>query len=400
MTGKLIPSTVLTCAPELRLKLTPDLLRVTVGERTVGCSARALGLLEAFRQPVTVEDAIAGQRVSGAQDWIDLMTEIHRLRAIGALVEPGQVNPANAPSYGFAALPVHTAMLNDRDRSGAYLQAIRATVRPGDVVVEIGAGTGILSIAAAQAGAKHVYAIEATGIASVAERMIAANGATDAITLLKGWSTQIELPERADVLISEIIGDGVFEERILEALRDARQRMLKPDARLIPERMQVFALLMSAPAEQVSLHKPTADAAARWHEWYELDFTPLADAGATRDIHRLIPADGTSGWQILAAPALLADLDLARIETFRIETEAKATITSDGDLNAVMLYPDVWLAPTHRLSRHPAAGAQGSHWNSLISLLARPFQVAVGDAVGVQYRHGGGSTVLTARKGD
>ena len=101
---------------------------------------------------------------------------------------------------------MHIAMLNDRRRTASFLAAIRRVVRPGDVVVDVGTGTGVLAIAAAQAGAARVYAVEATGIGKLAEANFRANGLQDRITLVPGWSMQVTLPERADVLVSEVIG--------------------------------------------------------------------------------------------------------------------------------------------------------------------------------------------------
>ncbi|PYJ79683.1 MAG: hypothetical protein DME69_03705 [Verrucomicrobia bacterium] len=100
----------------------------------------------------------------------------------------------------------HASMLNDRRRTSSYLASIRDVVKPGDIVVDIGTGTGILAIAAVHAGARHVYAIEEARIARVARALFEANGMTDPITLIRGRSTEVRLPQRADVLICELIG--------------------------------------------------------------------------------------------------------------------------------------------------------------------------------------------------
>ena len=70
-------------------------------------------------------------------------------------------------------------MLHDDRRTGDYLAALAEAVRPGDVVLDIGTGSGVLAIAAARAGARRVYAVEASDIAEVAERVFAANGVED-----------------------------------------------------------------------------------------------------------------------------------------------------------------------------------------------------------------------------
>ena len=77
-------------------------------------------------------------------------------------------------------------MLDDDRRTEAYLAALTKAVRPEDVVLDIGTGTGVLAVAAARAGARHVYAVEATDIADVAERVFTANGVGDRVTLIRG----------------------------------------------------------------------------------------------------------------------------------------------------------------------------------------------------------------------
>ena len=138
-------------------------------------------------------------------------------------------------------------MLHDDRRTGDYLAALAAAVRPGDVVLDIGTGSGVLAVAAARAGARRVYAVEATDIADVAERVFEVNGVQDRVTLVPGWSRQIELPEKADLLVAEVIGNEPFEEEILETTLDARRRLLKPGARLIPHALTLLARPGPAP---------------------------------------------------------------------------------------------------------------------------------------------------------
>src|SRR4029453_11588483 len=101
--------------------------------------------------------------------------------------------------------------LEDDMRLTAFAQAISSTVRPGDVVVDLGCGTGILGLLACRAGAARVYAIDAGGMAEIARVIAAANGLADRIAIINGHSQQVSLPERADVVLCDQIGHFGFE---------------------------------------------------------------------------------------------------------------------------------------------------------------------------------------------
>ena len=100
----------------------------------------------------------------------------------------------------------YDAMLADPERTQAYLGAIAAAVRPGDVVVEIGTGAGFFAVAAARAGARRVYAIECSDVADVARELVADNGYADIVEVLHGDALTLSLPERGDVLIEDLRG--------------------------------------------------------------------------------------------------------------------------------------------------------------------------------------------------
>ncbi|KAI5412851.1 putative histone-arginine methyltransferase 1.3, variant 3 [Lathyrus oleraceus] len=105
----------------------------------------------------------------------------------------------------------------------------------GRVVVDVGAGSGILSLFAAQAGAKHVYAVEASEMAEYARKLIAGNPTlAQRITVIKGRVEDVELPEKADILISEPMGTLLVNERMLESYVIARDRFLTPTGKMFP----------------------------------------------------------------------------------------------------------------------------------------------------------------------
>ncbi|HEX4348551.1 MAG TPA: hypothetical protein VHZ73_13330, partial [Vicinamibacterales bacterium] len=90
----------------------------------------------------------------------------------------------------------HRKYLQDTVRVGALRRAIAATVRPGDVVLDLASGTGILGLLALDAGAGRVYSIESTGMVEIARSIAAANGLADRWTFVHGFSAHVTLPER------------------------------------------------------------------------------------------------------------------------------------------------------------------------------------------------------------
>lgn len=109
-------------------------------------------------------------------------------------------------------------------------------------MLDIGAGTGILSIFAARAGAKHVYAVENAEIAGFAKEIIAKNGLSDKITVLKGKMEEVELPvPKVDIIISEWMGYFLLYEGMLDSVLFARDKYLdKKKGKMLPDRAQIF----------------------------------------------------------------------------------------------------------------------------------------------------------------
>lgn len=182
----------------------------------------------------------------------------------------------------------HAAMLLDETRVTWFARAISAAVRPGDVVLDLGSGTGLLALLAARAGARHVYAIEQSPIADVAQEMIAANGLNERITLLRGVSYEVELPERADVIMSETLGAWGADEGIATIMADAMARLATPGARRVPQSLTLWLAPLCIPA-----HPP----APPHLEALGLDVSPF--------LARLRPPSG-EGAQATILPSILA----------------------------------------------------------------------------------------------
>lgn len=154
------------------------------------------------------------------------------------------------------SLRTYGDMIADAARFEAYARAIEATVRPGDAVCEIGSGPGLFSILACRAGARRVFAIESEDIAGTARRIIAANGLSDRIEVIQKDSRGTELPERANLIFSDVRGALPLHGRSIETLRDARQRFLAPGGVMIPRRDVLQAGILRLDEYYSSITRP------------------------------------------------------------------------------------------------------------------------------------------------
>lgn len=363
-------------------------VKFSAGNRTASVQPSGSALLEIFQKPTTIVEAAdaLNRRMAGRGAWIDAMNAIMTLRHVGLLIDAdgGRSEVRDRPG-GWGGARIHIAMLNDRQRVTSFLAAVRQVVRPGDVVVDIGTGTGVLAIAAAQAGAARVYAVEATGIGKLAAANFRANGFEDRITLVTGWSMNVELPERADVLVSEIIGSHPFGERVIEVTAEARRCLLKPDARMIPRHVNVFALPVAVPDRMIRRHLFTQERLETWHSWYGMDFGALA---------RSMPPSfsfSVNPWKLrgraLADPVLVAAADLRTEESSVITADCNFTATASGRLNGVMIYSDLDLAPGVRLSTHPDLAEQTCSWVHPIYVLPEPLILEPGARYRLTHRY-------------
>ena len=141
------------------------------------------------------------------------------------------------------------AMMADEVRTNAYAEALRKAVRPGDVVLDLGAGTGIFSLLACRFGARRVHAADENAAVRIARELGRSNGYGDRIVCHEVPGHRLTLPEPVDVIVSDLRGVLPLSGRSVSTVIDARARLLKPGGILLPQRDRLWVALASSPED-------------------------------------------------------------------------------------------------------------------------------------------------------
>lgn len=274
----------------------------------------------------------------------------------------------------------HFPMLADAARNEAYGRAIAKAVTPGMTVLDIGTGSGLLSLFAARAGAGRIVSCEAHPlIAETAQEIVAKNGYADRITVIAKRSTELttgeldpaaDLPAPADLVVSEVLDAGLTGEGMLPTCRDALKRLMKPGAAMIPARARVLAQIVSLPALRAV--NPLRDLCG-------FDLSPF-------DRFRNRAAHGTARLDHEAHAALsdvlpVLDIDFRNPPDWtRPQTMPwQAAVTTAGTAQAVAFWFALWLDDEILLSSGP--GGELRHWGQAVCWLPEDRAVQPGDSL-------------------
>lgn len=264
-------------------------------------------------------------------------------------------------------------MFADRTRTEAYLAAIHAAVKPGSVVVEIGTGVGFFAVAACRAGARRVHAIEMNPAVELGASVAADNGCADRITFHRGDSRRVSLPERGDLLLSDLRGVLSLHGEHIPTLADARTRLLRPDAVLIPLRDTLWAAPSAAPADWRRDHVLPGRAP------YGISRTAVAER-VRSDWYRC-HLDASA---LLADPAEWAALNYATILSPNVAGRAAWTFASDGVADGVAVWFDADLGSGVSLSNAPSAPR--ALYGQAFFPFERALPVRAGDTLAVDFK--------------
>lgn len=265
----------------------------------------------------------------------------------------------------------HASYLLDKVKLDRYEAALKSVIKPGDVVLDLGAGTGILGLLAARAGAGHVYSVDSGSIIATTEAIAQASGLADRMTFIRGSSTRLQLPHPVDVVVCDQIGGMAYDAGVLDYFADVRTRLLRPNGRLVPGSFQ----LLAAPVES-----------SDWDEkvgvWRSgpagFDMSPMFDLAINTEFRVDIPAEAFLG------PALPWSGPIAADHAEPITGEAELVVERAGTVNAIAGLFRATLAPGIELTNYPLSTDRFNRWQNLYPL-PTPVPVAPGDQVRVRF---------------
>lgn len=270
------------------------------------------------------------------------------------------------------------AMIADRVRVTAYAEALRRVITNDSVVVDLGTGTGIFALLACRFGARRVYAIEPADAIQVAREIAAANGYADRIEFRQALSNEVTLPERADVIVSDIGGVLPWFQTHLTSIADARRRFLAPGGVLIPQQDGVWAAVVEAPDLYARHSAP----------WEGCGFDFDMEAARRLAVNSFKKCD-VSADQLLTEPRRWATVDYSQVDASNVQALVRWTVLRSGTGHGIVIGLDRTLAEGIRLSNTPdGAPALGrdSIYATVFFPWSSPVRLAAEDVVEVELR--------------
>jgi hypothetical protein len=382
--------TNLRAARNLRLRLTDGGgLRASIS-RSSGEFELTLEVLELLSllnsgksEPRTLAKALRGRLqacLQNAPDAEEIEQLLEDLRGAGVVAGGNRADPASASGLedGFGDAWIQWAMIADAPRTRTYCEAIAAAVTPESVVVDVGAGTGVLTAAALRAGASKVVAIEETASARTIEPFLKRMGLLSAqrFELFQGNSGDATIPSNVNLVVSELFGNDPFSEGVLQTLSELAARLPKgKGVRFIPESVEIFAELIDLQGGPL-LHRVRAwvQASGKSRNGKEKSdyYSSMADAlcgvldfSSLSFAHALSPTDFLASSQ----PVSLGRVSLSPPPplTVKILTGQRPLLVSrETTIPMVMLWFRVVLAPGLTLSSRPGEGDACEHWSPIL----------------------------------
>ncbi|KAJ9651693.1 Ribosomal protein arginine N-methyltransferase rmt3 [Neophaeococcomyces mojaviensis] len=237
-------------------------------------------------------------------------------------------------SYSFNA--IHESMLKDKIRTDAYRDFIydNKDLFRDKVVLDVGCGTGILSMFCAKAGAKQVISVDNSDIINNAREIIKANALDDRIQCIRGKIEDVDLPvKQVDVIVSEWMGYCLLYESMLDSVIHARDKYLAPDGLMVPS----HATLRIAPLADSELRFSHLDF---WNDVYGFDMKTMLQRAHEECLIKSVYPEELAG-----EGTVFKVLDLHKVSVQDLEFKSSYTVNTtraSGNLEGFLIWFDIF----------------------------------------------------------
>ena len=282
------------------------------------------------------------------------------------MLDPTELFPEVPNLYEFPS--IHAEMLFDEVRVGKYLEAIQQVVKKGDIVADIGTGTGLLAFLCLKAGAERVHAIERSPAVRWAKLLAEKNEFADRIVFHNKDSRSCQIPEKVNVVVSELIGHIAFEEGMVESLFDAKERFLIPDGIIIPERVELKVALV----EEDEVYPECVEC---WEPIEGIDYSPMREEAV-----KACYLTGLTSRNLLSEPKTFFVVNFKRDHLPKLQGERSFRVCRSGKLNGIALWFDALLISGVSLSSGPWTR---THWKQCFAPIVKPMTVNADDKISV-----------------
>lgn len=290
----------------------------------------------------------------------------------------GKSDILNEKDYYFnsySTFYIHEEMIKDKVRTGSYKKAIddNAEIFKGKIVLDIGCGTGILSIFAAKAGAKHVYGIEFADIADYAKEIVKENNLSDKITIIKAKVEDVDLPvKKVDIIISEWMGYFLIYESMLDTVLYARDKWLDKNGYILPDRARIF--LASIEDGEYRYNKVDS-----WSNVYGFDMSCLRNTALAEPLIDVSEAENVN-----SSIAKVFDIDLYTVKKDDLDFSAGFEIefTKNNQCHGIITWFDVIFQKLpSRVVLPTGPFDTPTHWKQVIFYLDKEIEVKKGEVL-------------------
>jgi len=270
-------------------------------------------------------------------------------------------NLSHSLEKNFTRWNSHEYMLSDKKRVNTYKLAINKYINSDSIVLDLGAGTGILSFFAAKAGAKKIYAVERSEIIETA-KLIAKEHEFSNISFIHSDSSKVNTPHKIDIIIQEQMGSLLFQENMIEIVLDIRDRLLEKGGKILPNKFRFYV-------EPIEL-KDNLKLPFLWEfKFDDIDYSSVKNLSNNADYRyyfRSIRANDVK--LILSEPSPLIEFDLETLQKDQIKLNyvINRKVLREGNFDAFCLFFDANFDDNLYLSTNPLNEDFPKNWATTI----------------------------------